>query len=137
MLCAAAHALLGLAAWSEGELDVAFAQHLVDWEGLRTATRQRPPGVTFVIAARTERGRTIDRVRALREHHPREQVEIVVVFSESGPRAVWSSAFTVLEARLGATVLLHPAATTGPTRPGGVGAARGTQHRTCRRIAGE
>lgn len=96
-------------------LDVAFAQHLVDWEGLRTATRQRPPGVTFVIAARTERGRTIDRVRALREHHPPKQVEIVVVFSESGPRAVWSSAFTVLEARLGATVLLHPAATTGPS----------------------
>ena len=70
--------------------------------------------MTFVIAARTERGRTIDRVRALREHHPPKQVEIVVVFSESGPRAVWSSAFTVLEARLGATVLLHPAATTGP-----------------------
>jgi hypothetical protein len=96
-------------------LDVAFSQHLVDWEELRTATRHRPPGVTFVIAARAERGRTIDRVRALREHHPREQVEVVVVFSESGPRAVWSSAFTVLEARLGATVLLHPAATTGPS----------------------
>jgi glycosyltransferase involved in cell wall biosynthesis len=96
-------------------LDVAFSHHLVDWDELRAESRDRPAGVTFVFAARADRAQAIDRVRALRAKYPAEQVEVIVWFNETGPRAVWSSAYTVLEARLGATVLLHPAATTGPS----------------------